>query len=58
MRSLASSIIILSSSLLFAAAAFVTHSDTNLFLNGVAVAVGIIGLIGWFTSSGETGPKQ
>ncbi|QEF98113.1 hypothetical protein Mal15_21600 [Stieleria maiorica] len=58
MRSIASSIVILSSCILFAAAGFVTHSDTNLFLNGVAVFVGIIGLIGWFTSSGESGAKK
>ena len=51
MRSIASSIIIMSACAVFIAAAFVRHDDTSLFLNALAVVVGGIGLIGWFTAS-------
>lgn len=57
MRSLASSIIILASCVVFSAAAFVQHSDTNLFLNGVAVIVGVVGIHGWFTSARDSSSK-
>lgn len=53
MRSIASSIIIFSSCAVFIAAAFVQHNDTSLFLNGVGLAVGLIGLIGWFRAAGD-----
>lgn len=51
MRSIAASIIVFGSCVVFAAAGFVRHSDTNLFLNAVGMIVGVIGLIGWFTAS-------
>ncbi len=51
MRSIAASIIISSACAVFIAAAFVQHSDTNLFLNAVALVVGAIGLTGWFAAS-------
>ena len=58
MRSIASSIIILSACAVFIAAAFVQHNDTSLFLNVVAVVVGVIGLIGWFTASKYDTPQN
>jgi hypothetical protein len=58
MRSLAASIIIFSACATFIAAALVQHSGTNLFLNGVGLVVGAVGLIGWFTASGATSPKE
>ncbi len=51
MRSLGAAIIILGSCVCFSAAAFITHNDTNLFLNGVAVVVGVVGFAGWWSPS-------
>jgi hypothetical protein len=42
----------------FIAAAFVQHNDTSLFLNGVGLFFGVIGLIGWFRATKDGLPRE
>lgn len=50
MDRLASSIVILGACIVFSAAGFIKHSDTNVFVNFVALVVAAFGAYGWFTA--------
>jgi hypothetical protein len=50
MKEISASIIILAGAILIASGAHIQHSDTNLFVQGVGLCLGFIGLWGWFVS--------
>ncbi|MGM0489271.1 MAG: hypothetical protein ACQESR_21240 [Planctomycetota bacterium] len=51
MKSIGSSILVLSACVTFSAAAFVRVEAEGLFLKIVGFVVGVVGLHGWFASS-------
>lgn len=50
MKSISASIVVLSGAILLAAGSFVPHGDTQLTLQLVGSAVGLLGLWAWFMS--------
>jgi len=50
MKSISASILVLSGAILLAAGSFVSHSQTQGFLQTVGCVIGLIGLVVWFWS--------
>ena len=56
MKAVSASIVALAGAVLLAAAALVSHSDTQLFVGGVGCGVGLLGLVSWIISLGRPEP--
>jgi hypothetical protein len=50
MKSISAAIVVLAGTATLVAGAFHPHGDTKLFVCGVGVFVGVVGLIGWARS--------
>jgi hypothetical protein len=52
MKAISSSIVVLAGSILLAGGAAISHSDTQIFICGVGVVIGLAGMIAWVFNLG------